>query len=55
MKPQWLLVLILAILTGCATGISPSLQQQAGPPVDFAALSAHPEQYQGRLVILGGR
>jgi starvation-inducible outer membrane lipoprotein len=54
MKPQWLLVLMLVMLTGCATGISPGLQQQAGPPVDFATLSAHPEQYQGKVVILGG-
>lgn len=54
MKSIWPVVLLLALLTGCARGISPSLQQQAGPPVDFAALSAHPEQFQGRLVILGG-
>ncbi|MDD5641681.1 MAG: Slp family lipoprotein [Syntrophales bacterium] len=54
MKPFWPVVLLLVMLTGCATAIAPSLQQQAGPPVDFAALSAHPEQYQGRLVILGG-
>jgi starvation-inducible outer membrane lipoprotein len=54
MERIWLGALVLAILSGCATGISPSLQQQAGPPVSFAALSAHPESYQGRLVILGG-
>jgi len=54
MNAKWLLFLSLALLTGCATGISPGLQQQAGPPVEFAALNAHPEQYQGRLVILGG-
>lgn len=54
MKPKCLLILMLAMLTGCATGISPGLQQQAGPPVDFAALSAHPEEYRGRIVILGG-
>jgi outer membrane lipoprotein len=53
MQPKCFLVLVAAILTGCATGISPSLQQQAAP-VDFPALSANPEQYQGRLVILGG-
>jgi starvation-inducible outer membrane lipoprotein len=33
--------------------ISPILQQQAAP-VSFAELSAHPEQYQGRVVIFGG-
>jgi starvation-inducible outer membrane lipoprotein len=54
MEKIWLGALILAFLSGCAPGISPSLQQQAGPPVSFAALSAHPEEYQGRLVILGG-
>lgn len=42
------------VITGCAPAISTSLQQQAGPPVNFAALSAHPDQYQGRLVLLGG-
>jgi len=46
--------LISAFFAGCATGISPGLQQQAGAPVDFAALSANPEAYKGRLVILGG-
>jgi hypothetical protein len=34
--------------------ISPTLQQEASPKVDFAELTAHPEQYKGRLVILGG-
>jgi starvation-inducible outer membrane lipoprotein len=55
MEKIWLGVLMLAIVNGCApAAISPSLQQQAGAPVSFAVLSAHPEQYQGRLVILGG-
>jgi starvation-inducible outer membrane lipoprotein len=54
MKPRWLAVIWLALLFGCATGISPGLQKEAGAPVPFAALSAHPEQYQGRLVIYGG-
>jgi starvation-inducible outer membrane lipoprotein len=52
--PKWLWVVVLAVSAGCATTISPSLQQEAGPPVSFAELSAHPEAYQGRLVILGG-
>src|SRR4030042_5377987 len=48
-------ILLLSLaLTGCVPAISTSLQQEAGPPVSFAALSAHPEEYQGRLVILGG-
>ena len=54
MTAKGLIVLMLALLAGCATGISPALQQQAGPPMDFAALKAHPEHYQGKLVILGG-
>jgi outer membrane lipoprotein len=39
---------------GCAPAISTALQREAGPPVDFAALSAHPDRYKGRLLILGG-
>ena len=53
MTSKGLLVLMLAILAGCAPTISSSLQQQA-TAVDFATLNANPEQYQGRLVILGG-
>ncbi len=53
MKSTWCWVLVLTMLTGCVPAISPSLQQQAAP-VSFAALGANPEQYQGRLVILGG-
>ena len=49
-----LFLLLMLPFLGCAPAISPSLQQQAGPPVSFAELSAHPEQYQGRVVILGG-
>ncbi len=47
------LALLLA-LSGCAPAISPSLQREAGPKVEFAALAAHPDRYQGRLEILGG-
>jgi len=43
----------LAGILGCPA-ISTSLQQQADRQVTFAELAAHPEQYQGRLVILGG-
>jgi starvation-inducible outer membrane lipoprotein len=53
MQSKWFFILMMALLSGCA-GVSPGVQQQAGAPVDFAALSAHPEQYQGRIVILGG-
>jgi outer membrane lipoprotein len=48
-----LLGLLLAV-GGCAPAISTTLQREAGPPVDFAALSAHPDRYKGRLLILGG-
>lgn len=55
MQQKCLSVFLLALLAGCAAAvISPSLEQQAGPPLSFAALSAHPEEYQGRLVIFGG-
>jgi len=54
MTPKLLWPLMLALVAGCAAAISPALQQQAGPPVSFAALSANPEQYLGRVVILGG-
>ncbi len=48
-----LLGLLLAV-GGCAPAISTTLQREAGPPVDFAALSAQPDRYTGRLLILGG-
>jgi starvation-inducible outer membrane lipoprotein len=51
----WWLILGLGLgLAGCGPAISPNLQREAGPPVSFAALSAHPEYYLGRLEILGG-
>ncbi len=49
-----LFLLLLLPFLGCAPGISPSLRQQAGPPVSFAEVNAHTERYQGRVVILGG-
>jgi outer membrane lipoprotein len=42
------------LLAGCAPAISTTLAREAGAPVNFADLQAHPERYQGRLVILGG-
>ena len=44
----------LILTVGCGPVISTSLQQEAGPPVSFAELVAHPDRYQGRLEILGG-
>ncbi|MFA5111025.1 MAG: Slp family lipoprotein [Desulfobaccales bacterium] len=48
------LILGLVLAAGCGPAISTNLQQEAGPPVDFAELSAHPDKYKGRLEILGG-
>ncbi len=42
------------VLAGCAPAITPTLQQEASPPVGFTELAAHPNNYKGRLVILGG-
>jgi len=44
----------LVCFLGCAPAVSTSLQQQAGPPVKFAELAAHPQKYQDHVVILGG-
>jgi starvation-inducible outer membrane lipoprotein len=44
----------LSLAAGCGPAISTSLQQEAGPRVSFADLAAHPDQYKGRLEILGG-
>jgi starvation-inducible outer membrane lipoprotein len=44
----------LSLAVGCGPAISTNLQQEAGPGVGFAALSAHPDRYKGRLEILGG-
>ncbi len=50
----WALLRAVLALAGCTSAISPPLQQEAGPPVGFAELAAHPEQYKGRMEILGG-
>jgi starvation-inducible outer membrane lipoprotein len=44
----------LSLAAGCGPAISTSLQREAGPRVNFADLAAHPDQYKGRLEILGG-
>jgi outer membrane lipoprotein len=45
-------------LMGCGPAITPNFIQAAGQetgaPTSFAALKANPENYQGKLVILGG-
>lgn len=51
-------LLVVLAFAGCAPAISTGLVQQAatetGAPANFAALQANPENYQGKLVILGG-
>jgi starvation-inducible outer membrane lipoprotein len=56
MPRSWSLALILGLIlaAGCVPAIETSLQQEAGPRVSFAELSAHPDQYKGQLTILGG-
>ncbi len=48
------LILGLSLAAGCGPAISTNLQQETGPPVSFAELSAHPEKYKGQTEILGG-
>jgi starvation-inducible outer membrane lipoprotein len=56
MPRSWSLLLIFGLIlaAGCVPAVSTSLQQETGPRVSFAELSAHPDQYKGRLTILGG-
>jgi starvation-inducible outer membrane lipoprotein len=48
------LVVLALALAGCAPAISTRLQREAAPELSFAQLSAHPDRYQGKLVVLGG-
>jgi len=41
-------------LAGCGPAISPTIQQETGPRVGFAELSAQPDKYMGQTKILGG-
>ena len=54
MGQKALVAVVLAFVIGCGPAISPQLVRQAGPAVNFAELSAQPEQFQGRTVVLGG-
>jgi outer membrane lipoprotein len=50
-----LLFLLLSLtLAACAPTISNQLRQQADASLSFPVLSADPEAYQGKIVILGG-
>lgn len=54
-KLHWLIWGFCVILAACAApAISPTIQQEAGPRVSFAELSANPEKHQGQTKILGG-
>ena len=41
-------------MAGCGPVISPNLLRQAGPAVNFAEVTAHPEKFEDRTVVLGG-
>lgn len=49
---------LAAAFIGCGPAVSQKyvqeVGQERGAPADFAALKANPEQYQGKLMILGG-
>lgn len=51
---SWLLLTLVLALLGCGPPFSFTPAPQGDPPLDFAALSAHPDKYQGRAVNLGG-
>lgn len=51
----WGLLVIVALLgMGCGHTVSPSVRQQAQPPIPFQDLHSNPEAFTGRTVILGG-
>jgi outer membrane lipoprotein len=49
-----LLSLLLIALSACAPAISKQVRQQADQSLSFPILSADPEAYKGKIVILGG-
>ena len=49
-----LVAFLLLLCAACAPAISRQLRDEAGTPPPFQDLVAHPEEYQGRVVILGG-
>ena len=52
-RNYWFILGVLLVQAGCAA-ISPAIQREAGPQVGFAELTAHPDQYQGQVEIVGG-
>jgi outer membrane lipoprotein len=56
MPRSWSFALLFGLILtmGCVPAIETSLQQEAGPRVGFAELSAQPDRYKGRIIILGG-
>ena len=49
-----LLSLLVLPLSACAPAISKQVRQQADQSLSFPVLSADPEAYKGKIVILGG-
>jgi outer membrane lipoprotein len=49
-----LLFLLFLALAACAPAISKQVRQEADPSLSFPVLSADPEAYKGKIVILGG-
>jgi outer membrane lipoprotein len=52
---RWSRLLVVPFCSGCATSpISESLRTAATNQPSFAEISAHPESFKGRMVVLGG-
>jgi outer membrane lipoprotein len=49
-----LVAFLLLLCAACAPAISRQIRDEAGTPPSFQDLVAHPEEYQGRVVVLGG-
>jgi len=55
-RPVWVLLsfLLLSQLLACAPAQIKKVEDQGGEPVSFPELTARPQAYEGRLVVLGG-
>lgn len=49
-----LLICLLAIIPACAPAISKQVRQQVDQSLSFPVLASEPDQYKGKIVILGG-
>ncbi len=50
----WLALMIICLVAACAPAISPQLRQQVDRGLSFAQLTADPDSYRGKMVLLGG-